>query len=84
MELIGDLLPAGVVNVVNGFGLEAGKPLASSSRIAKVAFTGETTTGHLIMCYPLGEFLVGDQDVLLGEIGGCPFYMNTSTGSTPN
>ena len=51
MELIGDLLPAGVVNVVNGFGLEAGKPLASSSRIAKIAFTGETTTGRLIMQY---------------------------------
>jgi aldehyde dehydrogenase len=51
MSLIGDLLPAGVVNVVNGFGLEAGKPLASSNRIAKVAFTGETTTGRLIMQY---------------------------------
>jgi aldehyde dehydrogenase len=49
MELIGDLLPAGVLNVVNGFGVEAGKPLASSSRIAKIAFTGETTTGRLIM-----------------------------------
>ena len=51
MTLIGDLLPEGVVNVVNGFGVEAGKPLASSSRIAKVAFTGETTTGRLIMQY---------------------------------
>jgi aldehyde dehydrogenase len=51
MELIGDLLPPGVLNVVNGFGLEAGKPLASSSRIAKIAFTGETTTGRLIMQY---------------------------------
>ncbi|BCM93779.1 long-chain-aldehyde dehydrogenase [Abditibacteriota bacterium] len=51
MELIGDLLPAGVVNVVNGFGTEAGKPLASNSRIAKIAFTGETTTGRLIMQY---------------------------------
>ena len=50
-ELIGDLLPAGVVNIVNGFGLEAGKPLASSPRIAKIAFTGETTTGRLIMQY---------------------------------
>ena len=46
-----DLLPPGVVNVVNGFGFEAGKPLASSSRIAKIAFTGETTTGRLIMQY---------------------------------
>ncbi|MGH8148228.1 MAG: aldehyde dehydrogenase [Rhodanobacteraceae bacterium] len=50
-ELVGDLLPAGVLNIVNGFGLEAGKPLASSSRIAKIAFTGETTTGRLIMQY---------------------------------
>jgi len=51
LELIGDLLPAGVLNVVNGFGVEAGKPLASSNRVAKVAFTGETTTGRLIMQY---------------------------------
>ncbi|MEM6355865.1 MAG: aldehyde dehydrogenase, partial [Pseudomonadota bacterium] len=51
MELIGDLLPPGVVNVVNGFGVEAGKPLAQSTRVAKVAFTGETTTGRLIMQY---------------------------------
>ncbi|MDO4246294.1 MAG: aldehyde dehydrogenase family protein [Deinococcus sp.] len=51
MEVIGDLLPPGVVNVVNGFGVEAGKPLASSPRIAKIAFTGETTTGRLIMQY---------------------------------
>ncbi len=51
VELIGHLLPAGVLNVVNGFGLEAGKPLASNPRINKVAFTGETTTGQLIMQY---------------------------------
>lgn len=51
MELIEDLLPPGVVNIVNGFGLEAGKPLASNPRIGKVAFTGETTTGRLIMQY---------------------------------
>ena len=51
VELIQDLLPPGVLNVVNGFGLEAGKPLASSPRISKVAFTGETTTGRLIMQY---------------------------------
>ncbi|KRE51422.1 aldehyde dehydrogenase [Paenibacillus sp. Soil724D2] len=51
IELIQDLLPPGVLNIVNGFGLEAGKPLASSSRIAKIAFTGETTTGRLIMQY---------------------------------
>ena len=50
-ELVADLLPPGVLNIVNGFGLEAGKPLASSSRIAKIAFTGETTTGRLISQY---------------------------------
>lgn len=50
-ELIQDLLPPGVLNIVNGFGVEAGKPLASNSRISKVAFTGETTTGRLIMQY---------------------------------
>ena len=50
-ELVGDLLPPGVLNIVNGFGLEAGKPLASSPRIAKIAFTGETTTGRLISQY---------------------------------
>ncbi|EIJ42061.1 NAD-dependent aldehyde dehydrogenase [Beggiatoa alba B18LD] len=51
MEVIGDLLPKGVLNIVNGFGVEAGKPLASNKRIAKIAFTGETTTGRLIMQY---------------------------------
>ncbi|WP_330948835.1 acetaldehyde dehydrogenase ExaC [Virgibacillus sp. MG-45] len=51
LDLIKDLLPDGVVNVVNGFGVEAGKPLATNSRIAKIAFTGETTTGRLIMQY---------------------------------
>jgi aldehyde dehydrogenase len=51
VELVADLLPPGVLNVVNGFGVEAGKPLASSSRVAKVAFTGETTTGRLITQY---------------------------------
>lgn len=51
MEMIQDILPAGVLNIVNGFGAEAGKPLASSPRIDKVAFTGETTTGQLIMQY---------------------------------
>ena len=60
MELIGDLLPPGVLNVVNGFGVEAGKPLASSKRIAKVAFTGETTTGRLIMQYASREPDPGD------------------------
>ncbi len=51
VELIEDLLPPGVLNVVNGYGLEAGKPLASNPRIGKIAFTGETTTGRLIMQY---------------------------------
>jgi aldehyde dehydrogenase len=50
-ELVADLLPPGVLNVVQGFGVEAGKPLASSRRVAKIAFTGETTTGRLIMQY---------------------------------
>ncbi|MCY0989039.1 aldehyde dehydrogenase [Nannocystis sp. ILAH1] len=50
-KLIGSILPPGVVNIVNGFGIEAGKPLAQSPRVAKVAFTGETTTGRLIMQY---------------------------------
>jgi len=57
MELIADILPAGVLNVVNGFGLEAGKPLASSTRIAKIAFTGETTTGRLIMQYAASNLI---------------------------
>lgn len=51
MELIGDLLPPGVLNIVTGFGLEAGKPLATSPRISKISFTGETTTGRLILQY---------------------------------
>ncbi|MGI9588838.1 MAG: aldehyde dehydrogenase family protein, partial [Dietzia maris] len=51
LSVIGDLIPPGVLNVVNGFGAEAGKPLASNPRIRKVAFTGETTTGRLIMQY---------------------------------
>ena len=51
MDIIGDILPPGVLNVVNGFGVEAGKPLAQNKRIDKVAFTGETTTGRLIMQY---------------------------------
>jgi aldehyde dehydrogenase len=47
-ELIADLLPAGVLNIVNGFGREAGLPLATSKRIAKIAFTGSTATGRVI------------------------------------
>jgi aldehyde dehydrogenase len=57
IELIGDILPPGVVNVVNGFGVEAGKPLASSSRIRKIAFTGETTTGRLILQYAAANII---------------------------
>lgn len=48
VELIADLLPPGVLNVVNGFGREAGMPLATSRRIAKIAFTGSTSTGRVI------------------------------------
>ncbi|MBE3596431.1 MAG: aldehyde dehydrogenase [Hydrogenibacillus sp.] len=48
-ELVGDLLPPGVLNIVNGFGPEAGQALATSPRVSKIAFTGETTTGRLIM-----------------------------------
>ena len=51
MEIIGDLLPPGSLNVVNGFGVECGKPLASHPNVKKVAFTGETSTGRLIMQY---------------------------------
>ena len=51
MEVIGDLVPPGVINVVNGPGAEIGKALASNKRIAKVGFTGETVTGRLIMTY---------------------------------
>ncbi|MBE0463223.1 MAG: acetaldehyde dehydrogenase ExaC [Halomonadaceae bacterium] len=51
IELVGDLLPAGVVNIVNGFGAEAGQALASSKRIAKIAFTGSTPVGsHILKC----------------------------------
>ena len=49
MELIGDLLPPGVVNIVNGFGKEAGEALATSTRIAKIAFTGSTPVGQRIL-----------------------------------
>src|SRR5271166_1658861 len=47
-ELIADLLPPGVLNIVNGYGREAGMPLATSRRIGKIAFTGSTTTGRVI------------------------------------
>jgi aldehyde dehydrogenase len=64
-EIVGDLLPPGVVNIVNGFGLEAGRPLASSKRIAKVAFTGETSTGRLI-----GEYAARNLIPVTLELGG--------------
>jgi aldehyde dehydrogenase len=51
MELIGDVIPKGVVNVVNGFGKEAGAPLAMSSRVDKITFTGSTATGQQLMRY---------------------------------
>ena len=50
-ELIQDLLPAGVLNIVNGYGVEVGRPLATNPRIAKIAFTGSTAVGRLIMQY---------------------------------
>ncbi|WP_372400404.1 aldehyde dehydrogenase [Azospirillum sp. HJ39] len=50
-DIVGDLLPPGVLNIVNGFGIEAGKPLATNKRISKIAFTGETSTGRLILQY---------------------------------
>jgi aldehyde dehydrogenase len=65
IELIGDVLPPGVLNVVNGFGIEAGKPLASSNRIRKIAFTGETSTGRLIMQYASANIIPSTM-----ELGG--------------
>ncbi|MCH4247312.1 acetaldehyde dehydrogenase ExaC [Acinetobacter populi] len=50
-ELIQDILPAGILNIVNGFGAEVGRPLATSPRISKIAFTGSTQVGQLIMQY---------------------------------
>nr|GFD19645.1 aldehyde dehydrogenase family 2 member C4 [Tanacetum cinerariifolium] len=69
MELLQDLIPAGVVNVVNGFGLEAGKPLASSPRINKASFTGETTTGRLIMQYAAENLIPFEKILSYLEIG---------------
>ena len=51
MELIGSILPPGVVNVVNGFGAELGRALVTNKKVAKAAFTGSTTTGRLVMQY---------------------------------
>ena len=70
MDLIADLLPPGVLNVVNGFGVEAGKPLAQNKRIAKIAFTGETTTGRLIMQYASENII--------------PVHRSSSAASRPN
>ena len=57
VELIADLLPPGVLNVVNGFGREAGMPLANSKRIAKIAFTGSTATGRVIAQAAAGNLI---------------------------
>ncbi|MGO9996141.1 MAG: aldehyde dehydrogenase family protein, partial [Acetobacteraceae bacterium] len=65
MDLIGDILPPGVLNVVNGHGSEVGVPLASSPRIAKVSFTGETTTGRQIMQYAADNLIPSTM-----ELGG--------------
>ena len=51
VELIQDLLPEGILNIVNGYGVEVGRPLATNPRIAKIAFTGSTAVGQLIMQY---------------------------------
>lgn len=51
MELIEDLLPAGVLNIVNGFGAELGRPLVTNKKVAKAAFTGSTATGRMVMQY---------------------------------
>src|SRR5205814_3960910 len=78
VELISDLLPPGVLNIVTGCGVEAGKPLASSSRIAKIAFTGETTTGRLIMQYASQSLI----PVPLGLGGKSPniFFADVAAG----
>lgn len=55
MELVGDLLPPGVVNIVNGLGSEAGAALGTSTRISKLAFTGSTVTGTKILKYAAGD-----------------------------
>ncbi|MEA5454776.1 aldehyde dehydrogenase [Sinomonas sp. JGH33] len=90
-ELIQDLLPAGVLNIVNGFGVEAGKPLASSPRIRKIAFTGETTTGRLIMQYasqnliPVTLELGGKSpNIFFDDIAAAddPFYDKAQEGFT--
>jgi aldehyde dehydrogenase len=57
VELIADLLPPGVLNIVNGFGREAGMPLATSKRIAKIAFTGSTATGKVIAQAAAGNLI---------------------------
>ena len=91
LSLIEDLLPPGVLNIINGFGVEAGKPLASSRRIAKVAFTGETTTGRLIMQYaaeniiPVTLELGGKSaNIFFGDVAAQndDFYSKTLEGFT--
>nr|BFE79509.1 hypothetical protein GCM10020093_021100 [Planobispora longispora] len=84
VELIADLLPPGVLNVVNGFGVEAGKPLASSPRVAKVAFTGETTTGRLIMQYASQNIIPVTLELgARARTSSCPMsWPPTTTSST--
>ena len=82
MDIIGDLLPPGVLNIVNGFGVECGKPLASSNRIRKIAFTGETTTGRLIMQYA-SENLIPVTLELGGKIPNV-FFADVGPSETPS
>ncbi|MFM1956490.1 MAG: aldehyde dehydrogenase [Pseudomonadota bacterium] len=57
MELIADIVPPGVINIVNGYGREVGAPLANSRRIAKIAFTGSTATGRVIAQAAAGNLI---------------------------
>jgi len=57
MEIIADLVPPGVINIVNGYGREVGSPLANSKRIAKIAFTGSTATGRVIAQAAAGNLI---------------------------
>jgi aldehyde dehydrogenase len=81
MELIGDLLPPGVLNIVSGYGLEAGKPLASSKRIRKIAFTGETTTGRLIQESIYDKFMKRALERVKAVKQGNPLQMDTMLGA---
>src|SRR5690606_17329202 len=65
MEIIGDLIPDGVINVVNGFGSEIGRALVTNPKISKAAFTGSTATGRLVMQYATENIIPGTL-----ELGG--------------